>query len=234
MSVFVNFGVMTSQVRFVPSDVPGLVMELYGTNLTGADDDLIAAWPDPFAGSGLAQGTALLRPVKKTNILNTSLSVARGAGAQCLVSAAPVTTNTGYTIFAVVKQTTGGTTQVFLCNGTTSASGYGFFITSGGDCRIIHGGIADATIGTESGNWEIWGARFDGVTAHTRISGNVEFDVVIAAPSAPATRTAIIGEDSSNFLIGDMFAGLIYNNDIGATNFDRVFSYLSTLTGIAE
>lgn len=230
-----NVAAIGGSVAFNPNQITGLKMALYGSNLVGADGTAITTWPDPDASSNPTQATALSRPTLKKPILN-GLPVARFLANQ-LGTAAPVTTALVFTVFLVFNQTTGGTTQEILTNGSNSGgNGVTIYLAGSSIPFLLFNGVTQINL-ADSGvsGWTILGVRYSSGTANYHRSGDSPFFQSIAAPILPTTTTSIGAgiTAANNPFTGDIFSALVWDNDIGATNFSNVFNYLSTLTGIA-
>jgi len=226
---------------FSPDKFPGLIAALDGRNLVGANGSAISAWADPLAGSSFVQSTGAQKPTLVTNGLG-SFNVARFVRANSTNLATPLllTTSLTYTIFLVVKLANTSNTEVVFNNGNTGGNGYGIYSSTAPHWHFLNGGQpgSDMALASSNTNWTIIGVMRNSSNAfHYKIAG-VAGDLTIGDANPVGNNTSIGGDVGSNnhYIDGDIFSLLWWDNPIdssGHANFDAVYSYLSSLTGLA-
>lgn len=216
---------------WTPLSVPGLAVWLDADQLTGlSDDDPIATWNDVSGGGNdVTQGVAGSRPAYKVNVRN-GRPVARFDGSDWMSGAFGAALSQPFHVIAVARSSAAPNIQYILdsddgVNRMAMCYNAGPYMIFAGAALL--GGASDT-------NWNIWTARYNGLTSSLRINGTG-----ISAGNAGVHNAdgLTIGSRWDQFggahWIGDIAEVLIYDTPLSDANLARVERYLSRKYAIA-
>lgn len=212
---------------FSPTDISGLLVWLKADALSLNDGDAVSSWTDSSGnGTHATQGTALLRPVFKTSILN-SLPILRFNGSQYLQTG---TFSGGQpaTFFAVPKFS--GSPQ-FAFDGV-GASNRNAMWSNSGSRALYAGSILNGSSATA--NFEVWSAIFNSTSSTLWVNGTSDATGDIGTQNL--TNGLVVGAAGDPVggggLNGDLAEVIIYNSALSSTNRQLVEDYLGAKYGI--
>jgi hypothetical protein len=212
------------------------------------DNDPVDSWIDVFGNEFTATGTS--RPIFKEAVVN-GLPVVRFDGVNDFLqdnvgpSYLDFQGNTGLTIYAVMKVTSGGLDKgIITKDGENPERGWALFESSGKLGSIISTGASsrvrrNATTVT-TGNFIIAKSVFDGGTTQSLYVDGVLDDSSIdgAIPSSiggSGPNTALIGDFSfatSNYFNGDIAEIIVFDRVLSGSEQTNVETYLTTKYGL--
>lgn len=201
-------------VGFLPSEIAGLKLWLRADAITGLSDaQAVASWNDDSGGGYHAtQGTAGLRPLYKTNILNGKPVVRFDGSNDQLVNAAFFDFGNEYTVFAVAMfANLAGSNQAILDvhDNVDTNTRFMLFHDAGASFFRSIGGSTITTIGAD-----LTDGVFRLLTGRASLSDGTRFyvngtSVANGAHSGTNTKT------TSGFLLGGLLGvGYPLNGDI--------------------
>lgn len=228
------------QTPFLPSDLAGLALWLAADQITGLGDGAaVAQWSD---ASGLAnhatQGTAAMRPLFKTNILNGK-PVVRFDGVDDFLTH-PVNAPGAFTAFVVARRTTGGSAdyQVAL-NAIAPGNTFGATLAlkaSGSQNWGHYINSWKASSYSCLDTWRIMAVVASAGGADTQATdGTTEAQSDASRYPGDAYDRRSIGSDSSfntGYLAGDLAEIILYNSALSVADRQKVEAYLSGKYGI--
>jgi hypothetical protein len=220
--------VPTGRIVFAVGAVVGMPkVWLDASRLTLADNDPISTWTD-LSGSGFSPTAAgAARPTLKTNVLNSSRSVARFAGAQVMATTGVPTTSTAYTMFFVGKTTLPTTQQAYTYNGNPAANGYGMYNYTS-KYAILHGGHNIGAGSASTSNFVVLSMPFTALylngTPSVSIAGGI---------TAPGTAMYIGAGAAADYLTGDVAVVILFPVTLGTLHRQLIEDYLSYISGIS-
>lgn len=239
--------IAASKITFVPTDISGMFgyydftdpASLYTdtgrTTPVSVDGDSIAGVTDKSGATNhLTQTTAGARPTYKTNILNTTLSVARFDGGDALWTASygAAKSQPGTVVVVGSNTDTGADSWLFSAEG--GAPGWILYRGNGSpDKWGLYSGSSVLGALTADANSHIFAAIFNGVSSKLYVGGGTA-DIAGSTGNNTLVRASIGANQAlGSPIIGDVAAVLIYDSVLSTTNLNKLGGYFNGRTGLA-
>jgi hypothetical protein len=220
-----TFGIIPSRRRpyVAPPPTASSILYLLGEDLSGADLDTIATWPDR-SGNGFdaTQSSSTLKPSLRFSQVNGK-KVARFDGSNDILSVADNSTLdvTTTTIMAVAKVAGSGSGNAWFAfkNASTSSGsapfGFGRYMVGGSSGKAAFpfntGSWADhaSTSTWSTGAWRLYTGIFDGSNWYIRVNGVQDGTAAVSGSFVTTSGALTIGGynasfSSSEYMNGDL------------------------------
>lgn len=222
---------------FVPTDVANLAFWFKADQIGGTDGDALTTWSDQSGNSrNITQATAAKKPTYKdngTDNLNGKPVVFFDGTDDWLKTSAEVSWPTAYSVFWVVKTSTGFTAYPMAANGSTTELTFQFdsatlWKVNGTNTSNTNNGQDSATI--TSGAWTVLSGMVRETTAELYAQGVTGGSTARTGTNNSGNAHLTLGayDGTFGYLNGYVAEVVVYFADIGATDRQRVEDYLGS------
>lgn len=239
-----------SSSSYDPASITGLVRHYKADDITGNDNDPIAAWPDS-SGNGVdaTQATGTNQPVLKTDILNGH-AVVRFSGSQFMEFALQSGVSASYTYVIIANPTSlAGGPQTLIGSSGDWPQGISFYIGAYGDAgKLIMGrasvdDFAKSSNTTTAGSFHVYAGALNATNNDVNDVWNLwhdgaSFGFGAAGVAGGSTAsTSYIGAyyksgSANNLFTGDIAEILVYDRALSDSSLAVINSYAQDVYGI--
>lgn len=228
---------------FVPSSIPGLVLDLNANLGIALTSGAVSTWADQSgAGNDYTQATSIRRPVVTASVFGSLPAVTNTSSTWLQRATSPLSAGSDRTIFAVCKggPTAGGAGGALIMFKSTAGSQYIQYLWDLSGTKFVYstGALADTIAGVT-----IAGTKH--ICSYTGHVGSIPTSRVDGIPQTVSGGNNVVNDNGTDIsyvgnilsgaqgFVGDIGRMLVYNNILTAGQIGQVEQYLSAVYGIA-